>query len=192
MTDDAFGRKIRDRYSHLLAVKATPDEALPVLGDGDGVVRSTLHGGDALLGESSNLLGSSDDGGLLVTLPALDACLGVIVEAPSVHFVLVVNSEAVVLAGCNELDLLLVESRNEARDEAGVLIALVDLPTKLVLFAAAPSPDVSLAVESKSVIGSASDVSDLLELFDEDRLLLDFGLGVGALVEAECAVGVLG
>jgi hypothetical protein len=155
-------------------------------------MRSTLHGRDALLGQRSDLLRSSDDGRLLVAFLAFDTCLGVVVETPGVHVILIVDGEAVVLAGCNELDLFLVEGRNKTRDEAGVLIALVDLATKLVLFAAAPSPDVSLDVESKRVIGSTGDVGDLLKLFDVYRLLLDLGLGVGALVEAESAVGVLG
>lgn len=153
---------------------------------------ATLHGGDTLLGESSDLLRFGDDGRLLVAFLALDACFRVVVEAPCVHVVLVVNGEAVVLASGNKLDLLLVEGRNKTRNEAGVLIALVDLATKLILFAATPSPDVSLAIESKRVIGSAGDVSYLLELFDEDRLLLDLGLSVGALVETECAVRILG
>jgi len=76
-----------------------------------------------------------------------NACLAEIVQAPRVNDTIDVDGEGMVRAACNLGDLAFGE-RKHTRSECGVLIAIGDLATKLVLLARAPTKSITFVVES--------------------------------------------
>lgn len=164
LDERVFGERV-DLQAALVTINTTPDQALAIRSTGDRVVSSTAELGDVAVGEGVNGDWVSN-GGLIVTSVVPDTSRTETVQTPGVDRAVGVHGEGVVGARAH-VDNVLAQAEL-ARLQAVELVALDNAATELVLLARTPGEDAAAVVQGEDMIGTASQLLDLLEGGDEN------------------------
>lgn len=167
-------------HAGLAAVAAAPDEALAVLGGGEGVVGASREVDDGVVGEFEG----ADDGRrvddcVVLASVVVNAGGAERIGAPGPDLLFPVDGEGMVGTACDQANVLAFETK-EAGGEGFVALTLHLAEAKLILLARAPGVDDAFVVASKSVIGARGNVDDFLEVGKKDRSVLDESILVEA------------
>lgn len=162
-----------------MVVAAAPDEDLPFLRAGEGVVFTTRYGADGVGAQRGDRGGERDDG-VGVAGVGGDACLSEVVCSPGVDGAGVGDGEGVIGAGCDE-------GYGRESDAGGCQGADAraggDAAGELALFCCAPGEDLACGGEGEDVVVPCGEGDDFGEGRDEKGGALEFqlvGLGLGA------------
>jgi hypothetical protein len=176
LDDRVIGERV-DLEAALVTVDATPDQAFAVGSAGNGMMSATTELGDVPVGEGFN----GDrvrNGSFVVTSVVADTSRTETVQTPGVDCAVGVHSEGVVGARAHMNNVL--AQAKLARLQAVELVALDDAATKLVLLARTPGEDAAAVIQGEDMVGTASQLLDLLEGGDEDGSSLNAVLRIKA------------
>ena len=168
------GVQLARRDTSLRTITASPNQRLTLGSDGNVVVASTFNMFDIEALETLDDFGGEDTRIVLTCVRDLSS-LAVVVGTPGPDMTVLSDGKTMVISTGN-LDHLLAGLLDGAIMEADAVgeksfleVALRHTTTKLVLLAAAPSVDTVVLVKCKNMVGSARNMSDLLETLDVNR-----------------------
>ena len=117
-----------------------------------------------------------------------NAGLAIVVDTPSPYIILFVDSERVVGASGNILELAL-ELHELMREKSLCLVTLSEATTELMLLAGAPSECVTSPIQSEDMIRAAGNLGNVLQAQDKDWAALDLwcldGFAIGSSEKAK-------
>jgi hypothetical protein len=183
LDDRVIGERV-DLHAALVTIHTTPNQALAIGSASNRVVSATTELGDFPVGEGFNRDGVSN-GGLIVTSVVPDTSRTETVQTPGVDRAVGVHGEGVVGARAHVNNVL--AQAELARLQAVELVALDDAATELVLLARTPGEDAAVVVQGEDMVGTASQLLNLLQGGDEDRS----GLNAVLWIKAQDAVVAL-
>ena len=151
----------------LIAIDASPDQAVTIFGDTDRVVGTSADDFHFVVSELFDL-GRLENDGVFVAGIVRDAGFAVVVETPGQDIASLVDRKGMVGAACDRVDLFLRQAKLTWNETFG-FGAFYDTTAELVLLTGSPGEDVAVNIKGKAVIGTTGDGRDLFELGDEYR-----------------------
>ena len=152
----------------LIAIHPAKGKDLAFCRQGEGMVFSPCNFDNVVIFQSLDNTWARDDSAVFSdeTLP-IDPALTELIEAPGVDFAVVGDSEGVVTSRTDGADTFESEFTREEVVETG---SFDDTATELELLAISPGEDFALGCQSKDMVSSTDNLSDVFEVGDQSRM----------------------